>query len=92
MHQKHGERIPPGISMSTQFLERSDALLGVLVPGLGIASEDGFSLLYSVTGKIRDKFFYCHIHSPVRIFSIACSPKRRCSVSLNGTRWDGAGE
>ncbi|HYO54307.1 hypothetical protein [Archangium sp.] len=80
MREKHCERIPSGIAMSTQLIKRGQALVGVLVSGLGITPPYRLGLRLHMPCKLRDKLFkFCHGQIPFLTFSMASKPNSRCA-------------
>jgi hypothetical protein len=55
--EEYSERIPSGIPMSAQLLERSKALVGVFVSCLGISAKNRVGLRCRVVGKCLNKLF-----------------------------------
>jgi hypothetical protein len=77
MLEKYSERIPSGISMSAQFLERSNALIGVFVSCLRVPPENRVCLCRRMVSKRLNKLSETHFRPrqvPLLMFSMALNP------------------
>jgi hypothetical protein len=86
MREQHGESVTPGIAMGQELIDGGTVLPGVLVPGLGVAPEDGLVLRDDVLGELLDKILQFRLQNPFPMFSMANSPNSRWPTPDRGPR------